>query len=99
MPPISFFIEFQIRKESCNIQEWLAEFAKRAAAAERDEPGTLAYAALVNDKDATNINKALDSDVIIFFIIYSSITFFIYIILTAKNMKGKVKSLIYSGLI
>ena len=55
MPPISFFIEFQIRKESCNMQEWLAEFAKRAAAAERDEPGTLAYAALVNDNKPDNV--------------------------------------------
>ena len=37
------------------MQEWLAEFAKRAAAAERDEPGTLAYAALVNDNKPDNV--------------------------------------------
>jgi len=51
------------------------------------------FATLVNDKDATNINKALDSDVIIFFIIYSSITFFIILILAGNNMVGLDKYL------
>jgi len=32
----------------------------------------------VKDKDATKINRALDRDVIIFFIIFSSITLFIF---------------------
>eukprot|EP00935_MAST-01C_sp_MAST-1C-sp1_P001238 g1238.t1 len=48
MPPISFFVEFQVRTENCTTEEWLDAFQGRAAAALEEEPGTYCYEALTN---------------------------------------------------
>uniref|UniRef100_A0A7S2NB28 ABM domain-containing protein n=1 Tax=Alexandrium andersonii TaxID=327968 RepID=A0A7S2NB28_9DINO len=53
--PISFFITFEIRTESCTMEQWLTEFNKRAKAAEADEPGTLAYVAMTRADQPTHV--------------------------------------------
>ena len=55
---MSVIVEYQIRKESGTMQQWVAEWDRRAADAREGEPETAAYVAAIPQDD--------DSQVLIF---------------------------------
>ena len=53
--PMTAIVEYQIRQENSTMDEWLAEWDKRAEDARQGEPETTAYASAVNLDNALNV--------------------------------------------
>lgn len=53
--PMTATVEYQVRKESVTLNQWLQEWAKRADEARLGEPGTLAYEAAVSLEDDSKV--------------------------------------------
>ena len=53
--PMTAIVEYQIRNENTTMDEWLAEWDKRAEDARVGEPETTAYASAINLENALNV--------------------------------------------
>ncbi|MCZ6853857.1 MAG: hypothetical protein O7G86_08050, partial [Gammaproteobacteria bacterium] len=53
--PMTAIVEYQIRSENTTMDEWLAEWDKRAEDARVGEPETTAYASAINLENALNV--------------------------------------------